>query len=175
MLFSKIGLILFVLVFLTFGLTSILNSEIGQQYLGRTDEVLSVSGNADNSSGFVRIYLGYYVFNEYDFFEKILGLNNFSALQEKIMQTPYGLMLNGSLYFNTIQNYLLKAGIIGLLFFFLFLKDMYRGNNLCSRSIIILYTVLAFISNMYLSSIMLLYFVFVFRIKELNKSNNGYV
>ena len=159
-------------VFLEFGVRSFVSSEIGQQYLGRSSELLSTTGDAEDASGFVRIYLGYYVYNEYSAFEKIIGINNFTEIQSKVSQSPYGYLLNGVLYFNTIQNYLIKAGLIGLLFFLLLLREIYRGNNICGKSIIVTFFVLSFISSQYLTPVMILYLLFALRIKSINNKDN---
>lgn len=168
----KIVLVVVVVFFLAFGVKSLVSSEIGQQYLGRSNELLSTTGDAEDASGFVRIYLGYYVYNEYNVFEKIIGINNFTEIQSKILQSPYGSLLNGVLYFNTIQNYLIKAGLIGLLFFLFLLREIYRGNNTYGKSIIITFFVLSLMANMYLTPIMILYLLFALRIKSINNQDN---
>lgn len=164
----KIVLVVVVVVFLALGVRSLVSSEIGQQYWGRSSELLSTTGDTEDASGFVRIYLGYYVYNEYNVFEKIIGINNFTEIQSKILQSPYGSLLNGVLYFNTIQNYLIKAGLIGLLFFLLLLREIYRGNNIYGKSIIITFFVLSLMANMYLTPVMILYLLFALRIKSIN-------
>lgn len=164
----KVVLVVFVSFFFVFVAHFLADSEIGQQYLGRSGELLSTTDSAEDASGFVRIYLGYYVYNEYDIFEKIIGINNFVEIQSKISQSSYGSLLNGVLYFNTIQNYLIKAGLIGLLFFLLLLRKIYRENNICGKSIVITFFVLSFMSSMYLTPVMILYLLFALRIRLVN-------
>lgn len=161
-----------VAAFLAFGVRSFVSSEIGQQYWGRSSELLSTTGDAEDASGFVRIYLGYYVYNEYSVFEKIIGINNFTEIQSKVSQSPYGYLLNDVLYFNTIQNYLIKAGLIGLSFFLLLLREIYRRNNICGKSIIITFLILSFMSSLYLTPVMILYLLFALRIKSINNQDN---
>ena len=168
----KIVLAATVAAFLAFGVRSFVSSEIGQQYWGRSSELLSTTGDAEDASGFVRIYLGYYVYNEYSVFEKIIGINNFTEIQSKVSQSPYGYLLNDVLYFNTIQNYLIKAGLIGLSFFLLLLREIYRRNNICGKSIIITFLILSFMSSLYLTPVMILYLLFALRIKSINNQDN---
>lgn len=164
----KVVLVVFVLFFFVFVANFLVSSEIGQQYWGRSGELLSTTDSAEDASGFVRIYLGYYVYSEYNIFEKIIGINNFIEIQSKISQSSYGSLLNGVLYFNTIQNYLIKAGLIGFLFFLLLLRKIYRGNNICGKSIVITFFVLSFMSSMYLTPVMILYLLFALRIRSVN-------
>ena len=164
----KILILFFIALISAFGAKYIVNSDIGQKYMNRSEEVVSVSDDADDASGFVRIYLGYFIYGDYNLVEKIIGINNFTQLQSKISSNKYGYLLDGVLYFNTIQHFLLKAGIIGLIFFLLWLKGIYKGNNICGKSIVLLFFVLSFVSSIYLTPTMILYLLLGYRVKTYN-------
>ena len=112
-----------------------------------------------------RIYLGYFIYDDYGVVEKIFGINNFSKLQTIINSNKFGYLLEGVLYFNTIQNFLLKAGVIGLIFYLLWLMGIYRKNNICGKAIVITFFVLSLMSSQYLTPTMILYLLFGHRIK----------
>jgi hypothetical protein len=163
--FKKIILLAFISLFIAVGVGYIVSSEIGQKYMSRSEEISTVSDDADDASGFVRIYLGYFIYDDYGVVEKIFGINNFSKLQTIINSNKFGYLLDGVLYFNTIQNFLLKAGVIGLIFYLLWLMGIYRKNNICGKAIVITFFVLSFMSSQYLTPIMILYLLFGHRIK----------
>jgi len=167
----KIILVFIVIIFFILGVDILLDSEVGVQYMERSGELLLTSENAEETSGFSRIYLGYYVYNEYNVWEKIIGINNFSEIQTKIMQSPYGYLLNGVLYFNTVQHFLIKGGIIGFCFFLILLLGLYRKNNICGKSIIIVFCVYSLMASMYLTPLMIIYLLISLKIKSYNLNN----
>lgn len=134
-----------------------------QQYSERATELQSVDGLNNLTSGFYRIYRGYYVYDEYNIVERIFGINNFSLIRDKIYQCKYAFTFDrDDMYFNTIQNFLIKTGIIGLLLYLLFLKSIYKGNDYCSKSIVLTLFVFSFIANLFLSYLMLIYILIPF-------------
>ena len=156
-----------------FGIKFIVNSESGQKYNERYEEMFAGSNVDEDASGFTRIYPGYYVYAEYDTFEKVFGINNFGVIQAKMKLSRYGYLLDGVLYFNTVQHFLLKAGIIGLFFFLFMLIDIYRGNNYCGKTLVIVFLLLSLISSIYLTPTMILYFLFGYGIKERDLNHNN--
>ena len=133
-------------------------TEMGQELSGRAVELRDTDNSSGQSSGFFRIYRGYFVYGEYNVIEKVTGLNNFALIREKIRQCPFSFTFSeNDMYFNTIQNYLIKTGIIGLFLYLLFLWRQFKKSDYCSKSIILTLFVFSFMANIYLSYIMILY------------------
>lgn len=155
---------------------SIKNSETVKEYSSRVNEIKNISSSMELSSGFYRIYRGYYVYGEYNFFQKVFGIYNFSRIREKIEQCEYSYTFDeNDMYFNSIQNFLIKTGIIGLILFICFLCSLYKGNDYCSKSIILTLLVLSFIASIYLNDIMVIYLLIPYYFKKklyVQKSNS---
>ena len=81
----------------------------------------SVSGDMDNSSGFFRIYRGYYVFDAYSTVEKVIGINNFDKIKKRRDESKVSFLVEGEndLYFNCFQHFLLRTGFIGAFLYIL--------------------------------------------------------
>lgn len=133
-------------------------TDMGQELSGRAVELQDSDNTSEQSSGFFRIYRGYFVYGEYNVIEMVTGINNFALIREKIRQCPFSFTFSeNDMYFNTIQNYLIKTGLIGLFLYILFLWRQFKKSDYCSRSIILTLFVLSFMANIYLSYIMILY------------------
>lgn len=133
-----------------------LQSNIGKSLLERQD---SISGEMNNSSGFFRIYRGYYVFAKYSAFEKIVGINNMSTIKQRRDASKISFLVEGDddLYFNCFQHFLLRTGFIGAIIFLLLCRSLWRNNTYEGKAIILTFFVLSFVASLYLSSIMMLY------------------
>lgn len=160
-------LILIPLISITaaFFILNIVNSKYNFQILNRGSEL---SGEIAYSSGFVRVYRGYYVFKEYPLIQKIFGINNPESLNPYINKSEVSSFFyrEGDQYFNTIQLHLLFLGFTGLCIFFLIIRKLYIKNSLSGKMIILLYCLLSFMEYIYLNNVMTLYFILAYSLKE---------
>jgi hypothetical protein len=144
-----------------------LNSSLGENLIDRKD---SVSGDMDNSSGFFRIYRGYYVFDAYTPIEKVIGLNNFEKIKKRRDESKVSFLVESEndLYFNCFQHFLLRTGYIGALLYILLCFSLWRKNSYEGKAIILTFFALSFVASLYMSSIMMLYVFMSYKYKQSN-------
>lgn len=144
-----------------------LSTEKGQALLAREDQ-LSLTSYESGQSGFLRIYRGYYVYDNLEPIEKIIGVNDFSTLKERIKTSKVGFMFDASdTYFNAVQDILIRTGVIGLIIFISFLVSVWRGNNYLGKSLVLCLSALCFISAIYMTSTMALFLILSLKSNEL--------
>lgn len=132
-----------------------INTDSGEKLLERQTEL---DGGIEASSGFVRIFRGYYVYDEYSPLEKIIGINNLSKQVERINTCKAAYTFGEEDYYaNTFQKFLLNTGLIGAILFFVIMAYLFRNNTPVGRTIVLVYTGLSFIAATYLGPIMFLY------------------
>ena len=144
-----------------------INSEIGDSVLSRQNE-LSMTFEGGSASGFLRVWRGFYVYNDYSFLEKIIGCPDNTMQLAHVKASGMLMAENAELYFNAFQKILLNTGIIGLgLFVFVFVR-LWRGNTICGRCLLLMLIVLSLMAAIYMTSIMILYLVLAnsMKIKE---------
>lgn len=143
-------------------------SEMGQRLMERQDQ-LDSSGGSSGQSGFTRIYRGYYVYDDYSILEKILGNDSPSAIHSHIRHCPVSFMFEGGdMYFNTFQHVLIRTGMIGAVLYILLFFSLYRKSDYCGKAILTVILVLGFISSMYFTEAMAIYFLFAWK-RQVNK------
>ena len=149
------------------GITYYMSSESGQVLLNRTNELTLADPEVGSESGFVRIYRGYFVYDNLNLFEKIVGLGNFERLRERIVTSSVGWTFDDNdNYFNVIQNVLIRTGILGMIIMLLFLfKDLWHKNNACAKSLVLVFFTFSFMSNLYLTPTMILYTIIPYCLK----------
>ena len=142
------------------------NSSLGENLLDRKD---SVSGEMDTSSGFFRIYRGYYVFDAYTPIEKIIGLNNFDKIKKRRDESKVSFLVESEndLYFNCFQHFLLRTGFIGAFLYILLCISLWRKNSYEGKAIILTFFALSFVASLYMSSVMMLYVYLSFACKKM--------
>lgn len=141
-----------------------MSNEETQKLLDRQDEL---DQTAYRTSGFLRIYRGYYTFNELSLFEKIFGANNKVMMERANKKSPISFLFrDNDFYYNTIQNILIKTGIIGAIIFILFTIQLFARANPCGKTIVTTMTLLSFVSSLYLSFIMLIYLIFAEHLRK---------
>lgn len=142
-----------------------LNSSIGENLIDRKD---SISGEMDSSSGFFRIYRGYYVFDAYSPIEKVIGLNNFEKIKKRRDESKVSFLVEGEndLYFNCFQHFLLRTGFIGAFLYILLCVSLWRRNTYEGKAIILTFFALSFVASLYMSSIMMLYIYLSYSYKK---------
>lgn len=144
-------------------------TESGQELIQRQTELDS---GIEASSGFVRVIRGYFVYDEYSTFEKIVGINNLSRQIAKINTCKAAHTFGDEDYYaNTFQKFLLNTGLIGAIFFFIIMFYLFRHNSPIGRTIILVYTGLSFIAASYLGPIMFMYLYIANGYRQLLKSS----
>ena len=94
------------------------------------------------------------------FIEKIFGINNFAEIQNKIKQSSVSFLFEeDDMYFNVVQAFLIKTGMIGLIFYILMLVELWKNNTVCGHSLLFAFIVFSFMSGLHLTSIMIVYFL----------------
>lgn len=162
-----------ILILVWVGSTYYMKSEIGESLIERQNE-FEISETY--TSGFLRVYRGYYVYESLDIWEQIFGANNTVLMENAIRhcKIPY-LFGDQDYYFNTVQNILIKTGIVGAILFTIFLIGTFRKANPVGKTILIGLTILSFIASMYLSYIMLLYLIFSVKLTVIRNEKGRYI
>lgn len=167
---KKIINMLLVLLFVIVGaftMSYYLSSDAGQNVMERQDEIKNTRYSA--SSGFVRIYRGWYVIDELDTFDKFIGVNYKESIQQYIQQSKvYWAFGKNDLYFNTIQNVVLRTGYIGSLIFLLMLCNLWKRNSWAGRTTLLSLLVISFISANYFTMTMAIYMVVIYKLQRQN-------
>ena len=158
-------LVLIVVIAAGYGGVRFAETEDGQRLLSRQEEVTdSLMG-----SGFVRIYRGYWLYGDFNFFEKLVGVNNKETLEAHIRRLPSWVFSYGSHdYFNGVQYLLIHTGLIGAIIFILVYINLWKNNDLCGRSCLLTCIALSFIAGIHLNSFMFTcLLIAIFRQKDL--------
>ena len=152
------------LTFLLLISISYFNSDAGNSLKERQN---TVTGEIDTSSGFIRMFRGYYIWDEYSTLEKITGINNISIIKNKINQCKVSWTFadENDTYVNCVQNIMLRTGIIGLLLGVAVLMFLWRGNSYTGKSILLSFVGLSFMSAIYMSPTMILYLFLAYHYK----------
>lgn len=139
---------------------------MGQFIIERQDET-----NDDQrirTSGFLRIYRGYYVYEALSKSEKVFGANNQNMMDRAISRCPISYMFkNNDYYYNTFQNIIIRTGVVGAIIFFMMLVFLYRKATQPGKTILVSMAVLSFIASFYLSYMMLLYLIIATKSKDI--------
>lgn len=140
-------------------------SSMGQSVLSRQDQ-LSLNASS-GQSGFIRIYRGYFVYDNYTMIEKIIGMFNGEVIQDKIKSSSVaGSFGVGDMSFNVIQNILLRTGIIGMIIILFYILSLWKNAPPICQAMIVVICVMSFIEALYFKEMMTLYLVFVTSIKN---------
>ena len=143
----------------------IMTTEYGEKLLDRTEELDPNQSVA--SSGFLRIFRGYFIWEEMSVYEKTIGLNSLKKLDIKINSSPVASTFNeDDYYMNSVQSIMIFTGYIGVLIFVGLLVYLWRGNNLAGRCSIVVYVALSFIASIYFTYTMVLYLLVAFLMKK---------
>lgn len=159
--FIVVFLSIVVIVFSVYGYSS---TEIGQRLLDRQSQ-LDSNDSSNESSGFVRIYRGFYVFSSMSTLEQIVGNDSPSKIKSQITACHLEISEDESneLYFNTLQTVMIRTGYIGTFLFILLLVGLFRQSDYCGKSLVVLLFVLSFISSMLFTEVMAIYFLFILK------------
>ena len=135
-----------------------MNSEIGSSLMERQDEI-SIVYEGGSRSGFLRMWRGLYVYQDYSFLEKLIGCPNETTQLGHVASSGMLMVEHAELYFNAFWKILLNTGIIGLGIFIYIIICLWRGNNLCGKAILASLIALSLIAGIYMSHTMILFLV----------------
>ena len=157
-------LIISFVIFSVFGSIMFLKSSAGDEVLGRQDQLSQDA--TSGQSGFIRIFRGYYVYEELSFFQKTTGVYNAEVIQDKINKCRVAYTFKkGDMSFNLVQNVLIRTGLIGTIIFLFFWIGMLMSSNACGKSIMLVFFLLSFIEALYFKDLMTLYLVLAYKLK----------
>lgn len=131
-------------------------SDMGEGIMARTDE-LSTDYSGGSRSGFLRLWRGYFVFNDYSFTEMLFGVANDKTLLYHVDHSGMSFGITAELYFNALQRILLQTGFVGLGIFTYVLYKIWRGNTICGKTIICTLIAISCVENIYLSNVMIVH------------------
>lgn len=165
---SFLSKVVVVIMFITgfVGLPYIMETEIGENLIGRQTE-MSMDYEGGSRSGFMRLYRGLYVYDEYSSIEKVFGHDNNAAIQDHIAQSAFAYTFsdNQDTFFNGVQYTLLRTGIVGLIIMSLLFIQIYRKNNVCGRAILFGFIALMFMEAVFFGNNMVLFLILAERMK----------
>lgn len=132
------------------GVSKVLTTEYGENMLERQEELDPEQSSV--SSGFIRVFRGFYIWDEMNTMEKCWGLNSTTRIKEKIKQCEVSFTFKeNDLYMNCFQSFIIQTGIVGTCLFMFFLISLWRNNNLAGRCCIGVFLILSFIAAIYFS------------------------
>lgn len=153
--------------------------ELGQGLLERVNE-LALNDSARISSGTMRIYRGYYVFDEMPFFEKIFGVGVGNVQTVALNSSVVSMFVEGDgtkPMLNVIQVLLVGYGIIGTFLFLIHILYLAVKNSYYGTFIVIAFICLTFMEFFFCSGKMLFYITLSYGFQKiyLDKKNKYYV
>lgn len=171
----KIGIITLIVSFVVFIVIFFINNPIVVDLLSRVDEVTTLEVEASGKqSGFLRIWRGYFIYNNLESVYKLFGVGVGSI--EYVSNLIYipGSRYEGS-YMNGIQTLLVSGGIIGTLLFFRYLYLLCRNMSSIGITIIICMIAMFFIEHMLFTPKMFLYILVSCSISKVDIINFKYL
>lgn len=143
-------------------------TEIGSSIIGRQAE-MSRTYDGGSRSGFMRLYRGLYVYDDYTTIEKIFGNDNNKAIQNHITHSVFAYTFeeNHDTFFNGVQYTLLRTGLLGLFIMAMLFIQIYKKNNICGRAILFGFLVLMFMEAVFFGNNMVLFLILAERMKYL--------
>ena len=132
------------------------NTIEGQLIFQRTAEL---DTNIDEvNSGFIRIYRGFYIWDEQSYMQKLFGVgDNLNYSMSQALKYQWMFRGNNDMFFNGIQNLLLSYGLIGLTLFLFAMYRLYKCTNTVGKVSLLAFVGLCFIESIYNTTIMILY------------------
>lgn len=173
---KKIGYIILGGLFVVGALTIFFRTEGGQNIYDRVMTVDSEStiDKGYASSTFMRIYQGYYIFDEFSDFYKVIGNDHDNYIRQRAFASPLIYFLYKKMdfitYFNSFQHVLIYTGYIGVFFILLFFKEIWKENSYIGKSILIVMFALSFVSYNFFTPIMALYLLPAISLQEIEKN-----
>lgn len=153
-----------VILLIIYSFNYIISTEQGAKILERTEEL---DANSDRvSSGTMRIYRGYYVFEDMSLFLKTTGVGT-GATSDVIDDSSVKWMFHSfEHYLNNAQILLIAYGVLGTFFFMFHIFYLIRYNTGEGKFLIIAFLGLSFIESFWGGSKMLLYIAISFLLSQ---------
>lgn len=141
------------------------------EILRRSSEFSLTVDAHGQQSGFFRIWRGYFIYAAGDPMNQIFGtaLSAVEYVASKVFIA--GINYEGS-YMNGIQSLLVMGGVIGTLFFFLYIRKIYKDFTPTGRCVLVAMIGLFFIENMLYSPKMFLFILVASCISQLEKNQS---
>ena len=159
----------FSIIIIGVSVNMVMETEYGEKLVERVEEL--EPDQTQVSSGFIRIFRGYYIWDEMDIKEKLIGINSIQEVGEKINSSKVALAFaDDDYYMNVVQSIMVFTGCIGVLIFTGLLMYLWKGNNWAGRCCIAIYVALGFIASLYFSYTMLLYLLVALLMKKENSN-----
>lgn len=137
-------------VMIPIGVSQILMTEYGENILERQEELDPEQSSV--SSGFIRVFRGFYIWDEMSTLEKCWGLNSTNRIKGKIKKCEVSFTFKeNDLYMNCFQSFIIQTGIVGTCLFTFFLISLWRNNNIAGRCCIGIFLILSLIAAIYFS------------------------
>lgn len=159
---KKVLLITALIIIIPMSFNLVLLTDSGKQLYKRTIEINPDSENI--TSGFIRVFRGYYVYNELSPLNKVVGVGqgNLRKLIEHKSSIKIKNLFFNEIYVNMFQQILITSGIIGVILFLFAHFKFYMSCNNMGKSLLFAFFVLMFMDAIYCTPIMLLYLVLAF-------------
>jgi hypothetical protein len=149
------------------------SNENFRSLLGRVSEI---NGNIEGQiSGYIRIYRGYLLYNDFNLFEKIwgIGAENVKNYVELHPHTSYVAITHRLIgYLNGVQEIIVSGGIIGVLLFLRFLNRNFKANFLAGKVCIMMLLLFCFIASCYNTAIWVFYWIFALSLSQFSLKDN---
>lgn len=168
-------IVTFFVIFLPFAFTKLTTTEYGEKMIERQEELNPEQSTV--SSGFIRIFRGYYIWDVMTLKEKIFGVNSTTRIKDKIEQCEvYFTFEENDVYMNCVQTVMVQTGVVGCVLFVFSLISLWRGNNFVGHCCIVVFIILSFIASIYFSvNNMLLLLISAYLMKKENDSSLGFL
>lgn len=165
----SMAIVTFSIIIVVVSVNMVMETEYGEKLVERVEEL--EPDQTQVSSGFIRIFRGYYIWDEMDIEEKLIGINSIQEVGEKINSSKVALAFaDDDYYMNVVQSIMVFTGCIGVLIFTGLLIYLWKGNNWAGRCCIAIYIALGFIASLYFSYTMLLYLLVALLMKKENSN-----
>lgn len=165
--FKKIIGLSLISIIIIVGSSIYIKSDMGESLMERGNTVsIGAYDEGYVGSGFIRVYRGYFIYNDYSFLNKVFGNDNEDYIKAVIKRSPWGWTFRNETYFNTFQSFLIYTGIIGTLLFGVFYVRQWKQTNYCGKSILACYLALSFIALMHFNAMMAIFLLIPYALKN---------
>ena len=165
----SVAIVILTISIVIISVNAAMKTEYGEKLVERLEELDPDQNRI--TSGFVRIFRGYYIWNEMDTQEKFVGLNSSVKIDEKIGSSIMAFTFkDGDHYMNAVQSIMIYTGYIGVFIFISLLVYLWQGNNWAGRCCLAIYVAISFIASVYFSYTMLLYLLVALLMKKENST-----
>ena len=128
-----------------------IRTDTGQELFERRDEVAAAANDNMVSSAYLRMFRGYDLYAELPLVSKIFGVGDKNELIRYITSPKFrSLFGDNDFYFNGLSSILLYSGIVGLLFYVLFLIGLWRNTSFPGHCLVLYLVLLLLIASTYI-------------------------